>query len=189
MSIFAPDFFTSRYNMKHIEEFTIPLSGNKEGASEYSFQLNKNFFQHFEDAEVIDSDVQVEMTLRKNINVFEMDFSLSGNMTVACDRCLEPMVQDISYSTKLIIKYGEKYEEIDDLVVNIGPKEDQINIASFVFEYAKLALPMQCTHAEGDCDNAMLEQMEKYERHIEDEEDTTTDSRWAALAGLKDKLE
>jgi len=191
MSTFAADFFTSQYNMNHLEEFTISLSGSKEGTSEYSFELHKSFFQHFNDDEIIDSDIDVKMILRKSINVYEMEFSLSGDATVACDRCLEPMIQPISYETKLIVKHGVKYEEIDDLVVTIGPNDDQINIASFVFEYAKLALPMQRTHAEGDCDTAMLEQMERYERQAEDDEDDekTTDSRWDALAGLKDKLE
>lgn len=173
--------------MKHIDEFTIPLSGSKEGASEHSFELKKSFFQHFEDIETLDSDVNVVMTLTKNIHVFEMDFSLNGNLTVACDRCLESMQQDISYNTQLIIKHGEKYEEVDDKVVTIGPNDDEINIASFIFEYAKLALPMQCTHPEGECDEEMLQQMEKYERREEDEE-KTTDSRWDALANLKDKL-
>lgn len=175
--------------MKHLDEFTIPLSGSKEGTNKYAFNLNKDFFQHFEDVEIIDSNIKVEMNLSKNVNVFELKFTLSGEATVACDRCLDPMVQAINYNTELFVKYGEKYEEIDDMVVTIGPKDDQINIASFIFEYAKLALPMQRTHANGDCNKEMLEQIEKYERHIEDEDDTTTDSRWAALADLKDKLE
>lgn len=173
--------------MKQIDEFIIPLSGSKEGASEHSFELKKSFFEHFDDVEILDSDVKVTMTLIKNTRVFEMDFSLEGKLSVACDRCLEPMEQEINYDTKLIIKYGEKYEEIDDMVVTISPNQDEIDIASFIFEYAKLALPIQRTHPEGGCDEEMLEQMQKYERH-EDDADTTTDSRWDALAGLKDKL-
>ena len=174
--------------MKYLDEFTIPLSGSKEGASEHSFELNKRFFQHFEDTEILDSDVKAVMILIRNRSIFELKFSLEGNLTVSCDRCLEPMVQPISYETELIVKYGERYEEIDDKVVTIGPNEDEINIASFIFEYAKLALPIQRTHPEGECDEDMLEQMEKYARHEDDEQQTTTDTRWDALAGLKDKL-
>lgn len=173
--------------MKYLEEFIIPLTGSKEGASEHSFELKKSFFQHFEDVEVLDSDVKVMMTLRKTISLFEMDFSLSGHLSVACDRCLESMVQTISYDTELIIKYGEKYEEVDDKVVTIGPNDDQINIASFIYEYAKLALPIQRKHPEGECDAEMIAQMEKYERR-EDVEEVETDSRWDALASLKDKM-
>ncbi len=173
--------------MKHLDEFIIPLSGSKEGANEHSFELNKDFFAHFEDPEILDADVTVLMTLTKSISVFEMDFKLVGDLTVACDRCLEPMVQDINYTTELIVKYGEKYEEIDDKVITIAHNDDQINIASFIFEYAKLALPIQRTHPEGECNEEMLEQMEKYERKEEQEE--KTDSRWDALAQLKDKLD
>lgn len=173
--------------MKYLDEFTIPLSGSKEGASEHAFNIGKDFFQHFEDTEVLDSELQVVMTLIRNRTIFELSFALAGDLTVSCDRCLEPMVQEIEYSAELIVKYGDKYEEVDDKVVTIGPNEDEINIASFIFEYAKLALPMQRTHLEGDCDEDMLDQMEKYARH-EDDEETPTDTRWDALAGLKDKL-
>lgn len=173
--------------MKYLDRFTVPLSGNNKDVSEHSFELKKDFFTHFEDAEIIDSDVTVVMTLRKSISAFEMHFVLTGDFTVSCDRCLEPMIQSIDYSTELIIKYGEKYEEIDDKVVVIPITEEQINIAPYIFEFAKLALPIQRTHPEGECNEEMLEQMQKYQRKEEEEKDT--DSRWDALAALKGKLE
>lgn len=173
--------------MKYLDKFTIPLSGNNENVSEHSFELKKDFFEHFEDAEIIDSDVTVAMTLRKSISVFEMDFTITGDLTVSCDRCLDPMIQDIEYDTELIIKYGDKFEEIDDKVIMIPSTEEQINIAPYVFEFAKLALPIQRTHLEGDCNNEMLEQMDKYQR--KEEKEKSTDSRWDALAALKGKLE
>ena len=173
--------------MKHLDEFIIPLSGNKANVSEHSFELKKSFFEHFEDTEILDSDVTVLMTLRKSISVFEMDFTLAGELSVTCDRCLEAMSQTIKYNTELIIKYGDKFEEIDDKVIKIPSTEEQINIAPYVFEFAKLALPIQRTHPEGQCDNEMLKQMEKYQR--KEEEEKETDSRWDALAALKNKLE
>jgi len=173
--------------MKHLDEFIIPLSGSKEGASEHSFELKKDFFEYFDDNEINDAKLTVLMTLTKSISVFEMDFRLVGELTVACDRCLEDMAQAIDYRTELIIKYGEKYEEIDDKVISIPHNEDQINIASFIYEFAKLALPIQRTHPEGECNEEMLKQMEKYERKEEKEE--KTDARWDALAQLKDKLD
>lgn len=171
--------------MKHLNEFTISLSGTKKETSEYSFKLNKVFFEHFEDIEILDSDVKVTMNLTKSSNAFEMKFTLSGDLTITCDRCLEPLVQPINYKTELIIKYGNKFEEIDDKVITIGYEDDEINIAPYIYEYAKLALPIQRIHPEGECNEEMLEQMEKYERH---EGSQTTDSRWNALAELKDKL-
>jgi uncharacterized metal-binding protein YceD (DUF177 family) len=188
LSNFAADFFAS-YNteMKNLEEYIIPLNGSEEGVSEHTFKLGKQFFEYFEDSDILDSDVTVLMKLTKGIRLFEMNFHLSGDLTVNCDRCLEPMVQEIDFDAELFIKYGEKYEEVDDKVVTIAPNDDQINIASFMFEYAKLSLPMQCTHFEGECNNEMLDQMEKYER--KEDKETKTDSRWDALAGLKDKLE
>ncbi len=182
-----PIFLASYIDMKQINEFTISLSGNKEGTSEYNFKLDLSFFEHFEDQEVLDADVDVNMTLIKGINLFEMNFELMGNLTVACDRCLEPMVQDIDHEAKLIIKLGEEYQEIDDTVIIIPANDDEINIASYVFEYAKLALPIQRIHEDGECNDEMLDQMRKYERREELEE--KTDSRWDILAQLKDKLD
>lgn len=172
--------------MKQLDEFIISLSGSKENVSEYSFELKKDFFEHFNDAEILDSDLTVLMTLNKSISVFEMDFSLAGELSVSCDRCLEPMTQAIKYNTELIIKYGDHFEEVDDKVVIIPSTEEQINIAPYVFEFAKLALPIQRTHPIGECNVEMLEQMQKYQRK---EEEKNTDSRWDALADLKDKLE
>ena len=107
-------------------------------------------------------------------------------LTVSCDRCLKPITQAIKYNTELIIKYGNHFEEIDDKVIVIPSTEEQINIAPYVFEFAKLALPIQRTHPKGECNKEMLEQMQKYQRK---EEEKNTDSRWNALAALKDKLE
>lgn len=174
---------------RQLDEFIIPLTGSTKGVSEHSFSLNKSFFDHFEDDEILDSNVEVTMTLKKEMRHFEMDFNLNGILSINCDRCLEPMNIYIDFDNELIVKYGERYEEVDDKVVTIGPNEDEINIASFVFEYAKLALPIQRVHDEDDCDSEMLEQMAKYEKREEIKEEKETDSRWDALAGLKDKLE
>lgn len=171
--------------MKHLKEFIIPLSGNKKGTSEFSFKLDKKFFNHFNDTEIIDSDVNVTMVLIKSTNVFEMKFSLNGDMTVTCDRCLEPMVQNITYDTELIIKYGDKYEEIDDKVITINYNDEEIDIAPFIYEYAKLALPIQRFHQEGECNEEMLAQMGRYERR---NNEATADSRWDALLEIKKKL-
>ena len=174
--------------MKHLNEFTISLSGNKEGVSEHHFNLHHDFFVHFDDQEVLDADVKVSMTLIKRISVFEMNFKLLGEITVECDRCLEPMQQEIDHEAKLIVKHGEEYKEIDDTVVTIAPNDDEINIASFVYEYAKLALPIQRVHNYDECNSDMLEQMSKYERR-EDQKEEKKDSRWDILAQLKDRLD
>lgn len=172
--------------MKYLEDFIIPLTGSKDGVNEFSFVLDKRFFTHFEDDEVLDGEVNVALSMRKGINIYEMNFHLVGNLTLNCDRCLEPMVQEIEIESDLIVKHGAKYEEIDDKIVTIGDKEDNIDVSSFVYEYAKLALPIQRTHSEGECNEDMLEQMQKYERVEEVEKET--DSRWDALADLKSKL-
>ena len=45
--------------MKQLDEFIISLSGSKENISEYSFELKKDFFEHFDDAEILYSDLTV----------------------------------------------------------------------------------------------------------------------------------
>ncbi len=171
--------------MKHLDEFTISLSGIKKTTSEYSFTLRKDFFEHFEELEIQDSDINVAMTLIKSSNAFEMKFSLTGDVTLICDRCLDPMIQPIDYDAELIIKYGDEFKEIDDKVITVSYDDDNINIASYIYEFAQLAIPIQRVHPEGECNEEMLEQMHKYERR---EDEQKTDSRWDALADLKDKL-
>lgn len=173
--------------MKHLDEFIVPLSGNKETLVEHSFVLDKSFFEHFDDQEIGDARLMVLMILKKNVSAFEIHFKLNGELTVACDRCLEAVVQSINYETDLLVKRGERYEEIDDKVLSIPREEERLNIASFLYEYAKLALPIQRMHAEGDCNSEMMAQMEKYQR--KSEESRQTDARWGALASLKDALQ
>lgn len=176
-------------NMKHLEEFKIPLTGSKESVSEFSFELKMDFFDAFEDKEIIASDVRATMTMTKGIDVYNMSFHIEGDVEINCDRCLDPMVQNIEHEAILIVKVADKYKEVDDTVVTIGPKDDDINVASFVYEYAKLALPLQRVHFdEDDCNSEMLDQMHKYERREESEEEKEVDSRWNALADLKSKM-
>lgn len=119
----------------------------------------------------------------------ELEIALSGEVSTMCDRCLDDYWQIIDFTHKLLVKFGEGWEDVDDEVLTIPIDDSRIDIGGFIYEFAHLALPMQRVHPESEegentCNPVMLA---KLEEHSIDNDDNI-DPRWKELGNLKDGL-
>ena len=97
------------------EDFTVPLNGLAPGRTRFHASAGKTFFAQFENAEVLDADVEVSWEVEKTARELLVDGELEGTLTVVCDRCLEDLALPVvsSFALRIVFVAGETAEEED----------------------------------------------------------------------------
>ena len=166
--------------------YAVRISGLGEGDHEFSFELDRQFFESFEHPEIENGNLHAEVTLEKKPGVFSLHFTLSGEVEVICDRCLEGFMTGISTSQSIFVKMGEVPGEIEDDVLMIGRDDHEIEVGQLMYEFIILALPYKKVHpddGESTCDPEMLKRLDAHRIKETDKEDKS-DPRWDALKGI-----
>ncbi len=146
--------FYLRVNMD--EKFIIPLNGLAAGKSEFSWQAGKEFFEAFENTEILDAELDVNVTVEKLGRYFGVDCEIDGSVTVACDRCLEDLEMPVGTDIMLSVKFGseedsDEHQEGEREIVFVPEGDAEYDLSQIIYDYVCLALPMQRHHAEGQC--------------------------------------
>ena len=172
--------------MWDLESFKIDLKVLGEGITHLSYELDDNCFEAIDAPEVRRGCVKVDLSIKKIDRFFEFDFDGSGIIQVPCDRCLDPMEQEIELHRKLAVKYGESYSEDDDLIT-VAEEDGLLDVAWFIYEFIALSIPIKHVHAPGKCNPAMMELLNEHQavRSSEGDRDGAIDPRWKALEKLK----
>jgi uncharacterized metal-binding protein YceD (DUF177 family) len=151
------------------EKFTIPLNGLATGKNEFFVHVGKEFFSSFENEEILDADLQVRILVEKSGRYVGVDCDIEGDVTVECDRCLEPLEMPIDAQVRLSVKFGE--EEVSEIgsenereVIFVMEDDTELDMAQIIYDYSCLALPMQRMHDPEDCNPDAM-------RYFEAEED------------------
>ena len=144
-------------------------------------------------------------------SVYKFQIHSVGTVIVPCDRCLSDLELRIETTDNLDVKLGDEYADDGDCVV-VPETEGYLDLAQFIYEFIVLSMPLACCHEPGKCDDAMMQELSRYQStrsggedgENEDSEDNDADSdtsesggedsvepadsRWAALKDLKNKL-
>ena len=154
-----------------MDSMIIPLNDGAARERQYRFQAGLEFFQTFDNAEILDADVNVEVLVRKEgTQKVEADLHMQGTLTVACDRCLEPLALPVDTSAVL-----------DAAEEGLFSPEGDLDLRQAVYDYLCLALPIQRVHPEGACNPDTV----RFLGHQEPEdEEAEQNSPFAALKGL-----
>ena len=138
------------------EDLIIPLNGLTAGKKEIFAHVGKEFFDSFENEEIFDADLQIRILLEKSGRYIGVDCDVEGEVTVECDRCLDMVDMPIDTHISLSVKFGdeeasEMVQEGEREVVFVKEDEAVLDMSQIIYDYACLALPMQRTHEDGDC--------------------------------------
>ncbi len=164
-----------------MKDFKIQFVGLKVGSHYYSFKLDKEFFEHFEYTEIEECDIQVDVHLIRQNHMLEFELSLSGDVSLECDRCQGEIMIDLAGQNQLIVKFGEETGLIEDEILILGPSEFEVDLTQYIYEYTHLALPQRNVHLdEGECDQDMINKLNE----ISSRGDDNIDPRWEALKKL-----
>ncbi len=141
------------------EDFIFPLNGLAVGKTQVSCAVGKKFFSSFENSEILDADLDVDITIEKSGQYIGVDAHIGGNVTVLCDRCLEDLSLPVDTKVKLSVKFGEEPAVQDEFQEGDGDREiiflpesdSNLDLSQIVYDYTCLSLPMQRIHEEGKC--------------------------------------
>lgn len=171
--------------MDYLKEFVIPFRGLKNEIHHFDFVIDSKFFDAIEYAELEQGKIDISLELIKEERMMIFEFGITGEVEVECDRCLEPFNQAIDGTERLIVKFGETFEEQSDDVIIIPEGEYEFDLSTYIYEYIRLLLPMQCIHPDDEDGNSTCNQ-EMLDRLLQENKEPTIDPRWDALKKLKE---
>ena len=169
------------------DKFIIPLNGLAAGESRFSWSAGKEFFDSFENSEILDAELNIEVRVEKSGRYLGVDCEVEGQVTVDCDRCLDELVMPIDSVIALSVKYGseengEEHQEGEREIVFIPEDSAELDLGQVIYDYVCLSLPMQRVHEPGGCNPAA---MKCYGAPI-GSETSETDESASPFAALKD---
>ena len=165
--------------------YVIPLSGLKEGSRTYSFEIGKGFFELFDGSEIKEGELRSVVELDKRSSHIDLRFTITGYVSISCDRCLEFFNHPIECENRFLIRLGKKWDEDDPDMLTIPSDENELDIKQYIYEFIHLALPIQRIHPDNEngnsgCDKEMLKKIS--EHTINNQNDN--DPRWDKLKKL-----
>ena len=160
--------------MNLMDQFRIQFGSLTNGEHEFEFEIDDKFFEHFENSVIQHGHVDVLVTVEKKDYMLVVDFTMEGTVGVQCDRCGENMDVELSGYNELTVKFGEEDLGEEDDVIIISPKENELNVAQFIYEYATLLVPMRNVHPDDEngvstCNPEILRKLEALAPKIKEE--------------------
>ena len=174
--------------MCNFEQFKIDLKALKQDETPLQWELDNNFFQQLEGAQLQSGSLHVSGSIRKTVGFFELNLHSVGTVEVTCDRCLEPMSQPIEADLSTTVKLGTE-DSYDDEVITVDETRPVLDTAWLIYESIALAVPIRHVHQPGDCNVAMSEKLQQLSaaRSSDADAQDNIDPRWAKLKNLKVK--
>ncbi|EDP72766.1 hypothetical protein FBALC1_16732 [Flavobacteriales bacterium ALC-1] len=175
--------------MKALKEYIIPFVGLKVGEHHFDYQIDNTFFQKFEYDEFNAVDVKIDLKFEKKTTLLELYFSASGSVNVNCDITNEPYNQAINDQYKLVVKFGNEYNNDNEEILIVPHGEYEINVAHYIYELIVLAVPTKRIHPgieDGTLQSDILSKLEELSPGKENKTKSSEDidPRWNNLKKL-----
>lgn len=176
--------------MNRTKEFLIPFVGLKLGKHHFEYQINNAFFENFDYDEFQNSDIKVAVVLDKKSNMLELEFKHKGAVNVPCDLTGEDFDLPIKGKMKLIVRFGEEFNNDNEELLILPFGEFEIDIIQYIYEMIALSVPLKRVHPgvkDGSLKTEALDKLKelqvKEEVKKEDKEENI-DPRWDKLKQL-----
>jgi uncharacterized metal-binding protein YceD (DUF177 family) len=176
------------------ERYTIAYKGLGPGIHRFDFEVDGDFFKRHEGSGLTGGSANVEVELERKPSMLSLRVHITGEVTVACDRCLEDCGLPIDFHGKLIVKFSEEEVPFDGEVMWITSADSLLDLEQYIYESIVLALPLRRVHPEDVhgtplCNPTMLERFrivspEEFEA-LTAEKAVEEDPRWSKLKELK----
>ncbi len=177
--------------MKKLNEFLIPFIGLKLGKHQFEYQINKAFFESFDYDEFESADIKVSVVFDKKNTMLELNFKHKGTIHVPCDLTNEMFDFPIKGKLKVIVQFGEEYNDDNDELLILPHGEHEINISQIIYEMIALSIPFRKVHPgvkDGTLDSEALRKLNELRvEEIKEENKNTEDNidpRWDKLKQL-----
>lgn len=176
--------------MKQLNEYLIPFIGLKLGKHQFEYQITNKFFEAYDYDEFESSDIKVNVVLEKKSTMLELHFKHKGTVHVPCDLTGEMFDMPIKGKLRLVVQFGDEFNNDNDELLILPHGEHQIDIAQYIYEIIALSVPFKRVHPgvkDGSLDTEALRKLKELEvtEHKEEiPEEDNTDPRWDKLKQL-----
>lgn len=174
--------------MDKLRNYDISFSGLNPGKHTFKFEIDKTFFQLFDtEQEFTNPKITVDVLLDKHSTFLEFEIKAHGTVELVCDITNEDFDYPIENEIKVLVKFGEEYDDSEEDVITIPTSDHAFNAAQLIYENVALSIPMKKVSPNvNEKDLEILDQFSPQEIEETDEEEKS-DPRWDALKKLKDK--
>ena len=178
------------------DAFIIPLNGLKQGRTRFSWKAGAEFFRNFDNKDIKDAEILVDVEVEKSSTYLGIDAEVSGNLTVACDRCGADVSLPVRSRISQSIKFGTEPVSGEEIVVSEEDEREtvylpedggELDMSQTVYDFACLALPMKKVHPDGECDPVALRFLSGEDFVPEERNEDKAESPFAVLKGLFDE--
>ena len=167
-------------------KFIIRLNGLPTGSHQYEFKVTNSFFDTRDYSDIKGANVSVEVELLKQNSVITLTFSLSGTLSVLCDRCTKPYDVEIESVEKMHLRFGDPDEPHAEDVFVLPHGENELDVSPPLFEFITLALPTRLVPCEEDetfkCDKETLNKLNNIS--VDESEPKPETSIWDKLKNI-----
>jgi uncharacterized protein len=184
---------------KNLAEYIVPIFSLSNNKHDYRFEVGNEFFEAFEESIVKKGKFKVEVVLDRSETMIVAEMSIKGNAELICDRSLDEFLFPIDSQERVIYKYEDKYEEIDDVLIHIPFGAESLDLSTNIYDLINVQIPMKKLHPRfveelfedddfEDEEESFLvynSEDENTEEQSNAEEDSgDTDPRWSKLKDL-----
>ncbi len=155
--------------------YKLPLKSLAVGTYEYEYRLDKQFFKDMESADIHNADITVKLNVEHKRDLYQLDFAITGTITLICDRCLDDLVMPVDTTYSIAVKYGEDYNDESDNLLVIPESDNYLNVAYMVYDTVALTIPMKHVHPMGKCNKQMSAMLRKHRAGGLADDDTEID--------------
>jgi len=181
--------------LKVLRKYEIQIFKLSNGLHEFEFDLDKEFFDLFENEIVNKGFLQAKVSLEKSETMIQTTFIIHGSVELECDRSLDLFDFPIDLERAFIYKLGDETNELSDEAMVIPRDTQKLNVASIMFEFIGLDIPMKKLHPryseeddeENDDEVLLIYSSEEKDQTEDQENEEMIDPRWASLKKLKNK--
>jgi uncharacterized metal-binding protein YceD (DUF177 family) len=164
------------------------------GRTDFRWHAGGQFFSGFENSEILDADLVVDVRVEKSGRYVGVDLDIEGNVVVACDRCLADLELPVSEHPSFSVKFAEgqagesSAEEGGREILFLPESDTDLDLSQVVYDYVCISLPLSRVHADGECDPETVKYLQAGKQPSEEESSAEASCPFAALKDLfKDK--
>ena len=172
--------------MTLLSKYEINFSGLIEGIHLFDFSADKRFFEEFEESEIEEGNVNIQVELEKRSAYLRLNFIISGDVELVCDRCLGKFMQTVKSRTPVMVKFSDNETEDTDEVIYLHQGDYKISIGRLIYEFIVLSIPIRRVHPDDEfgnsfCDQEMIKKIEEYKVTDSHKSSEYIDPRWNEL--------
>jgi uncharacterized protein len=169
--------------VEHLKQYTIPFSGLSVGEHLYHYDIDEKFFVEYDYTEIDKANVSIDIKLDKQERMLVLDFDIQGTLNVMCHRCLDNFDYPIDVNQRLIVKFGDDWQEENEDIIIIPEHEHKFDVSNYIYEYIIVMLPFKITHPEdengnSECNPEIIEKLKQLS------ESSPKETPWDGLKGL-----